>query len=571
MVCLLVSHRAFAQHVPHRLLVKFTPATNSAAMRSILAYHSAQDTGEIPRIGVHILRLPDAANEEQVATAFRRHANVEFAEVDKLFQAARATSVTPSDPLYSGQWYLRHISAPAAWSITTGSPAFTVAVLDSGCDPTHPDLQPKYVSGWNFIDNNTNTADISTHGTTVAGCVGAIGNNGIGVASVDWQCRIMPVRIAYKDSSGNLWGSTSAIASGLQWAVDHGANVCNLSYAVYGSSTVVTAAHYVWNRGGVTVISAGNSGANQNIADDPTILYVAATDSSDTRCSFSDYGPYVDLAAPGDTLYSTWPGGGYQYVSGTSYSAPVVAGAFTLVWSANPSLTNQQVRDILFQTATDLGAAGRDPYYGWGLINVDSAVQTASGITVNAPPTCAITSPASGGTVSGTVTAITQVSDSATVTSVDFLTNGVVTSTMTTAPYSFTWNTTNAPNGACTLTARAHDSNGLVIDSSPVQVTVNNTTGADTIPPTCQIVSPADGSHLGSASIMKVTATASDNIGVATVSFYADGRLTGTVTSAPYTCSFNTRKWASGAHTISPVARDAAGNASTPFAIVVYK
>jgi len=268
---------------------------------------------------------------------------------------------------------LPKIAAPEAWETTAGSSSVIVAILDTGVDGTHPDLVAHLVPGWNTYDNNSNTGDVFGHGTEVAGTAVAAGNNGVGVASVAFNCSLMPIRVS--DLSG--LGYASTIASGLTWAADHGARVANISFEVTGISTVSSAAQYFNSKGGVVTVSAGNDGTVLTIPDDPNVLTVSATDSNDALASWSNTGTPIDLAAPGVDIFTTTAGGGYGSVSGTSFSAPTVAGVAALVISANPSLSSAQVQQVLKQSADDLGAAGWDPLYGWGRVNAQKAVSMA--------------------------------------------------------------------------------------------------------------------------------------------------------------------------------------------------
>jgi thermitase len=260
---------------------------------------------------------------------------VVFAELDHILPLA----LTPNDPLYapsSGRgWHLAKISAPNAWDTTLGSNRVIVAVLDTGVDGTHPDLAPNLVPGWNIYNNNADTSDVHGHGTAVAGTVAAVLNNGVGVASVAGGCRIMPIRI----SDPNGYASYTTIANGLIWAADRGARVANVSYRCSNSSTVATAAQYFQSRNGVVAVAAGNESTFDATADNPYVLTVSATDSSDSLTSWSNTGNNIDLAAPGSGIYTTLRGGTYGSKSGTSFSAPVVAGVAALVISVNPNLT----------------------------------------------------------------------------------------------------------------------------------------------------------------------------------------------------------------------------------------
>src|SRR5437773_362603 len=269
--------------------------------------------------------------------------------------------MTPNDTYYGSEWQLQTMQAPAAWDISRGA-GVTVAVLDTGVDSTHPDLQGQLVPGWNFWDNNSDTSDVYGHGTMVAGTIAALSNNGSGVTSIAWNAKVMPMRIS--DTTG--YGSWSAMANALTWAADHGAKVANISYMVHGSSTVQSAAQYFKSKGGVVVTSAGNTGVYDGTVASDSLLSVSATDAGDNHASWSTYGPYVDLAAPGVGIWTTTAGGGYSSVSGTSFSSPLTAGVIALMMAANPSLPPSTLVGMLESTAVDLGAQGYDQYFGYG-------------------------------------------------------------------------------------------------------------------------------------------------------------------------------------------------------------
>jgi hypothetical protein len=241
-----------------------------------------------------------------------------------------------------------------------------------------------------------------------------------------------------------------------------------------------------------------------------------------------------------------------------------------LVISANPSLTATQVANVLKQSADDLGASGWDASYGSGRVNADRAVVLAGGSPPDpadtTPPSVSITSPGAGSTVSGTISVQVAAGDNVGVSSVSLSVDGVLSGGDNTAPYSFTWNTTAAANGAHTLTATAGDGAGNTTSTSIV-VTVSNL--SDTTVPTISITSPANGGTV--AGNVSVLVSAADNVGVVKVELYVDGQLKATSMSVPFTTKWNTKREARGAHTLQCKAYDAAGNVGTSTARTVYR
>jgi subtilisin family serine protease len=456
------------EFVEGRVLVKFREGIGADHARQIIAALGTRDAGEIPRIGVHILDLPYQASEMAFAHAFESRPEVEFAELDRMLAVQQ---MTPNDPLYPSlnSWSLQKINGPDAWSITEGSDNVTIAILDTGVDGTHEDLAAKMVPGWNIYGNNSDTTDPYGHGTMVAGQAAASSNNGVGVTSVAWGCKIMPIRIS--DDYG--YAAFSDIASGLTWASDHGARVANVSYKASDSSTVSRAAGYFQRKGGIVTIAAGNDGSFDSAADDPYILTVGATDSTDTIFSWSSYGNNQDLVAPG-TAYTTHRGGGYTVGTGTSASAPMVAGAAALVFSINPNFTPAQVQDILKQSADDQGAPGWDPSYGYGRVNLARAVNMAASIanptTDSTPPVDTIIAPTQGQNVSNTVSVFVSATDNVGVTKVELYVDGVRYGTSATAPYTIKWATRKVKAGMHTLQSKAYDGAGNVGVSTDLTV-----------------------------------------------------------------------------------------------------
>ncbi len=535
-----------------RILVQARVGVSDTELDDVLFEHGGRRLGVLEKIRVHVVSVPAQA-EEAVARALSRHPKIAFAEPDALIPP---DDTVPNDPKFNSQWHLPLMKAPAAWDYTLGD-GIIAAVLDTGVDSTHPDLAVKLVPGWNMYDNNADTSDVHGHGTYVAGVIGAAANNALGVASLAWNAKIMPVRISQPDG----YAYFSTIASGLTWAADHGARVANISYGVTGSSTVTSAANYFRSKGGLVFASAGNSGTLENISENPAIVTVSATTSSDVKASWSSYGNYVDLAAPGAGILTTARGGGYASVSGTSFSSPAAAAVGALVFSVNPAFTPNQVENILKQTAVDLGSGGWDTYYGYGRVDAHAAVLKALQTQTldTEPPKVTITAPKAGAVVSGNVAVDVSASDNVGVDHVELYANGQLVGQATEAPYGFTVDTLGFADGSLTLTAKVWDKAGNIGTSSAVTITVDNISDpVDTEPPQVAITSPSDGSKVSKK--VAISVTAKDNVKVAGIKCYIDGVLKASTTASSLSYIWNTSSAASGTHTITAVATDTAGN-----------
>jgi len=287
--------------------------------------------------------------------------------------------IVPNDTLYSEyQWNLPEIATESGWQISKGSKDVIVAVLDTGVQSDHPDLKGRLVKGTNIVDPSAPPEDDVGHGTHVAGIIAADVDNNEGVAGMTWFTKVMPVKVL--DSSGA--GSTYSVAEGIIWATDHGAHVINMSLGNYAQADFLhDAIKYAYERGVVIVAASGNDNTDRPgyPAAYPEVLAVAATDPDEARAEYSNYGDYIDVAAPGSSIPSTYPGSRYAALSGTSMASPHVAALASLVRAANPGLSNQEVMDVLRSSAKDLGTSGKDIEFGYGQIDVMSALQTASG------------------------------------------------------------------------------------------------------------------------------------------------------------------------------------------------
>ncbi len=330
---------------------------------------AASVESEIDELSVLVVKVPNGSVAESIAK-LSACPETRLAEPNYLVHIA---DIIPSDPDWSAQYGLVNIRAPSGWSLSTGSPAVTIAIIDTGVDLGHPDLSAKIVGGHDFVNNDNSAQDDNGHGTHVAGIAAAVTNNGRGVAGVSWGARIMPVKVL--DAAGN--GTFADVAAGITWAADHGAQVINLSLGGTSASSVLQdAVDYASAKGVVIVAAAGNYGANFVLypARFPNVIAVAATDSTNARADFSDYGPEVDVAAPGVDILSTFPGG-YGYLSGTSMSTPFVAGLAAILRGIPGSGSPDAIAFDMESTALDLGPSGPDSFYGYGLIQMDAAIR----------------------------------------------------------------------------------------------------------------------------------------------------------------------------------------------------
>ena len=553
-------------HVPGRLLAQARLGAAPTSLAMALTRAGARLENTINRINVHVLQVPDAALD-RVSAALMQTGLFTFVERDH-FMHPTGTAVTPNDPDFPSQWHLPAIQAPYAWGVATGSSNVVIAVIDSGADWTHPDLAPNLVTGWNFLNNTSTTQDNAGHGTAVSGTAAAASNNGLGVTGVSWNNKIMPLQVLDATTSA----TDSGVANAMTYAADHGARIISISLcASSSSSTLQSAESYAWNKGTVIFAAAGNaSSSSPNYpAADSNVVAVSATDQNNTFASFSNYGSWIDISAPGNYILTTTLGGGYGQWYGTSFSTPITAAVGALVLSLKPGLSASQLVSLLEQNADDLGSPGWDQYFGYGQVNAYKAVLAAGASTLDTtPPSVSITSPATGATVSGTIAVQGTATDNVGVTSIQFIVDGQVVNSATSSPFSFSWNSINYPNGTHTLQVTAADAAGNG-GSASVTVTVSNAaTPPSSTPPVVTITKPVTGSKVSSNVSIAVSAT--DSLPISQVSTYIDGTLKCTDTTAPYTCSWNTKKVASGTHTISATAWDSAGNSASS-SITVYK
>lgn len=428
--------------IPGNILVRFKTNAPQSVVQQVLGLSKSSMVRSYSLIP-GLAHVRTTQRSEQAIATLSANPWVELAEPDYVVQKL----ATPNDPYFGRQWGLHNIGQtvnsvagtpdadidmPEAWNVTTGNPSMVIAVIDTGTQWGHPDLAANIwtnteeipdngidddgngfvddVRGWDFFDDDNNPDDEDGHGTHTAGTIAAEGNNGIGVTGVTWNCKIMPLRFI-----GPNGGSTSDAIAALNYAVAKGVKVSNNSWGGGGySSLMYDAIRRAAAAGHIFVAAAGNS--SQNTDSTPSypasynldnILSVAATDNLDGLASFSNYGmTTVDLGAPGVNIASTYMGGGYAWLSGTSMAAPHVAGVVALVYQQNPGFTYTQVINRILSTPRPVPSLLNKTRTG-GVLNAVAALDG------NMPPTVQILSPSSGSnfTPGSTVTLSGSASD----------------------------------------------------------------------------------------------------------------------------------------------------------------
>ncbi|ASA23586.1 S8 family peptidase [Paenibacillus donghaensis] len=372
-----------SHYYENEIIVRFS---NGHPTKAQLQTITADIGGKPPRkLGYTYLFRSEKMNYSQLKTYFAYKWHPQYTEPHYIYLTNEtafenpADVVTPNDLLFSAyQWNLPAIETTQGWKLSRGSNEVIVAVVDTGVQANHPDLKGQLLPGYNAIQSGSTPDDDVGHGTHVAGIIGALVNNGEGVAGISWYNKVLPVKAL--DNSGA--GTTYSVAEGIIWAADNGAKVINLSLGNYADSQFLhDAIKYAYDRDIVIVSAAGNDNTERPgyPAAYPEVLAVAATNASQQKASFSNYGDYIDVTAPGESIASTYPDSQYAALSGTSMASPHVAALAGLVRSLNPDLSNDEVVQLMRDNAVDLGTPGHDKYYGWGQIDIYKTLQAAGG------------------------------------------------------------------------------------------------------------------------------------------------------------------------------------------------
>lgn len=374
-----------------QLIVCFKPGTRKSRCLKIHKERKAELIKEIKEIGIHVVTIPDG-ELPSCLKGYTDSKDVRFVEEDYFIQVEpiintigisslkkiTTSSVTTNDPLLERQWGLDNINAQGAWDLARVAPlSAKIAILDTGVKGNHPDLRGKIIHQANFSSSPT-ADDIHGHGTHVAGVAAAATNNRNGIAGMSYNTgAIMNIKVM-GDNGG---GSISNVAQGIIHAANQGAHIINLSLgAAMGNETLRNAVNYAHNRGALLIAAAGNN--SSNIAHYPAgynqVLAVAATNQSNELAPFSNYGSWVEVAAPGQDILSTFPGEAgdsmYRTASGTSQAAPFVSGLAGLIKATNQTLTNRQIRSIIHRSAIRPVSGGSIRF---GRIDARRAIQLA--------------------------------------------------------------------------------------------------------------------------------------------------------------------------------------------------
>ncbi len=312
-------------YVAGELLVTVKPSASLFGASLLRSYGRVEDLGE----GTFRVTVSDAQPTSRAYARLRGDASVAAVEPNFL---ARSTFL-PNDPALSSQYGIRLTRTDLAWDYEQGADWTVVAIVDTGVDRNHPEFENRVLPGYDFVNNDADPLDDNGHGTLCAGIVGAAADNGAGIAGIAFGCRILPVKVLKKDATG----SYSTIAKGIRWAADQGVEVINLSLAGSSySAALESAVRYALNKRVVVVAAAGNDGRKDRKVYPAAfngVISVAALDRRGLRIDMSNYGKWIDLAAPGGGIYSTYPNRSYRTASGTSMATAFVSGQAALLKS----------------------------------------------------------------------------------------------------------------------------------------------------------------------------------------------------------------------------------------------
>ena len=325
----------------------------------------------VPQTDEYVFEVPTGSTETNVAATLMATGAFQYVEPDWLLYPIQCSN----DQYLGYSWQHTAMGSCDAWDLETGSPTISIGICDTGVRTSHDDLQLHRLEGYNAVDRQWESqgGDISAvhpHGTQCTGSAAANGDNGIGVSGIGWNLSHRMMRVSNL-STGSA--SVSTLQHAARTSIEAGDNIASVSYSGADTNSNLTTASYVRSLGGLLFWAAGNDGRNLTFGnrDADDLIVVGATSENESRASFSAYGQFVDFMAPGDAVATTssTSNSSYVYATGTSFACPIAAGLAGLIWSADPSLTADQVESLMKQGAADLGSSGVDNTFGYGRID----------------------------------------------------------------------------------------------------------------------------------------------------------------------------------------------------------
>ncbi len=384
------------KYADDHILVKFKEKARIQQAMDSIESMGLRAIKKLEKLDVYVMSIPEGSQPEEICNALNSHPDILYAEPDYIAYAC----VKPNDYYFTYQYYLLNegqnycpplnkigkagadIKVTDAWEREKGSSNIIIAIVDTGVYLQHEDLKGKIVGGYDFVNNDADPSDDHWHGTHVAGIAAAETNNGIGVAGVCWNAKIMPIKVL--DSTGS--GYYSWIADGIEWAVDRGAKVINLSLGGEPSSFVLEeAVNYAFSKGALCVAATGNDRDKRVLypAAYKNCLAVGATNDRDLESGWHSKGPEVDVSAPGEYIFSTFNptyqnyNANYAWASGTSMATPIVSGLAALIFSKNPFISPKDLMNLIKYTSDDVNSStfkGVDEFIGYGRVNAKTAI-----------------------------------------------------------------------------------------------------------------------------------------------------------------------------------------------------
>ena len=584
--------------VDGELLVQFSPTLNIQQRDAELKTHNLARLRRFDTLDIDLVRVPRGLSIAAATGGLKGRKGILLVQPNYVRRAI--VGPPPNDPFWldGSLWGLSKIGAQQAWTtFTAGDGSVIIGDIDTGIDYTHPDLAANVwrntfeiagnsvdddgngyvddVYGIDTVNHDSDPMDDQGHGTHTAGTIAAVGNNNLGVVGVNWNAKVLPCKFLDANGSGTDAGAIECFNYMVAMR-NRGENIrvtSNSWGAQRGSAppapALVAAIDAAGTVGIINIFGAGNDGMDNDVSPfdpasypSPSIVSVASSGPTDRRSFFSNYGATsVDLAAPGENILSTYPGGEYQSSSGTSMATPHVAGVAALLAKMNPSLPVNAIKALLLDNV-DRSSRWTGRVVSGGRLNAFLAASAVSDVSNNVPPSVSITGPAEGATfkapIALTVDAVAVDSDG-TVQQVAFFANGAPIGTATSSPFQVIW---NPVPGNYTLTAVATDDRYGIATSAAVHVVI-----LANLAPTVSITSPAPNTSFPAQSLIAIDAAATDaDGGVQQVEFFVDGVSIGTDGVAPYEATWSA---AIGTHSLKAVATDNQGAMMTSAAVPI--